>query len=465
MKRIFAAGISQESNSFNPLKSRYEDFVIHRGRDFRQMPGVKQLIAAGFEVVESVFAKAVPGGTLGLEDFLRLVEEMLAPLETDSLGFDGVFLPMHGALDVERIGSGETFIAARVREIVGAAVPIASPLDMHGNITYALANACNIICGFRTAPHVDVAETYERAARLLIRAIEEEVLPRNKVIRIPCVMPGENMMTQTGIGKKVIDFLPKIEEGPNIWCASYFVGMAWVDCYYNGAQVIVTGVGDMEAGMAKAAGLADFVWSNRAQFKYQGLACTPEDAIAFVKEHWHDGPVIVQDSADNVTAGAAGDNCFLLNQFLRHGIQSVLFAAIVDPRAVAEVTRRDVGDVVTLEIGGAFDTGSVKAALEGAVVKRITQGELCSCVLSYCGIDILLFDKRRPVFDEAALNVHGLSLADYNVLVVKQGYLSPELNLAAKHSVMALTPGNCCQSIVDLDYKKMRKRAYPLDNL
>jgi len=460
--RIFAAGISQESNSFNPLKSTMGDFYAYKGQEFRDMAGIRALLDAGCDVVESVWFRAVPGGTLGFADFMKMTEQMLRPLEQDAQGFDGVFLPMHGALDVEHIGSGETFIAARIREIVGPDVPIAVPLDMHANVTYSLIENCNIVYGYRTAPHIDVAETHVRAAELLVKAIRQRVLPTTHVLRIPCIMPGENMMTASGIGKQVIERLPAVEEAANIWCASYFVGMAWVDAYRNGAAVVVTGLGDMTDGISKAQDLAQFVWDRRREFEYQGVAMEPADAVQFAKEHAGDRPVIVSDSADNVTAGAAGDNALMLNLFIANGVQNALFAAIIDPIAVGEVSKRSIGDTIDIKIGGCFDENSEKAELVGAVVKHLNLPE--SCVVSYRGIDILLFSKRKPVFDTETLAAHGLSLDDYDILVVKQGYLSPELLALAKHSVMALTSGNCNQKLARLHYQKLRRPVFPLDD-
>ncbi|MCL2169744.1 MAG: M81 family metallopeptidase [Defluviitaleaceae bacterium] len=456
--RVFAAGIHQESNSFTPLFSTVEDFRMTRGQEFRETAGVAALIDAGCEVVESVWARAVPGGTLRLSDFLQMCDEMLEPLWTDKQGFDGVFLPMHGALDVEHIGSGETFLAARVREMVGQFVPIAAPMDMHGNLTYGLVDACNIILGYRTAPHTDVWNTHARAAEMLVRAMKTGILPHSQMLRIPLVMPGENMMTESGIGKEIIARLPDIEKDDGIWCTSYFAGMAWVDTHNNGACVVVSG--DRHMDMEGVLEFAQFVWNNREKFEYQGLALEPEDAVDFAKKHAADRPVIISDSADNVTAGAAGDNALMLNHFIQAGIENSLFAAIIDPLSVEKISHHNIGDTLDITIGGCFDENAEKAALSGAVVK-IKKPH--SCVISYKNIDILLFYTRKPVFDVETLAAHGLNLDDYNILVVKQGYLSPELLALAKHAAMALTPGNCNQKIERLSYKKLLRPVYPLD--
>ena len=470
MKKIFVTGISQESNSFNPLLSCYGDFQILRGREFRENHGIKALIKHDFEVAESIFAKAVPGGILQFDDFLKLAGEMLDPLEVyvSSGKVDGVLLLLHGALEVEHIGSGETFILSKVREMVGPDVPISAALDMHANITYTFASICNIITGFRTAPHIDLPETHERAANLLARAIICDELPRTVLIRIPIMMPGEKMMTTSGLGKEIISRLPVIDEIKNVYSVSYFVGMTWVDCPQNGAAVVVSGIDDFSVGVKKAHDIADFVWSNRNNFTYQGLTVEPEEAMQFVKKNMDSkGLITVSDSADNVTAGAAGDNALLLKMFLGGNIKKVLFAAIIDPRAVEKCKKQSIGSVFDISIGAVYDKNSEVCDMNSAVLKHVTTGvgpdEYDSCVLAYRGIDVLLFSKRKPVFDRKTLARHGLCLDDYRVLVVKQGYLSPELNAATLYSCLALTPGHCSQDITRIKYKKIRRPMFPLD--
>jgi len=477
MKRIFVTGISQESNSFNPLKSTYQDFAITKGAEFRAMPGLKVLIDEGFTVVESIWARAVPGGTLKFEDFMQIVDEMLAPLVSDTQGFDGVFLPLHGALDVEHIGSGEAYLVAKIREYVGPNVPISTALDMHANNMYTLAKLCNIIYGYRTAPHIDVSQTHIRATELLVKAIRENVLPKTRILRIPYIMPGENFMTASGLGKAVIEMLPSVEAEAGVWCSSYFVGMTWVDCPQNGAAVVVSGLGNLDNGMKKAETIANFVWENREEFKYQGNALEPLEGIEFVKKHQGSGLVVLSDSADNITAGGAGDNAYVLNLFLQNQVKNALFCCIVDPITVNKCSEYKVGDVINLEIGGAFDENSTKVKLAGATIKALTLNVATenprslaadkprSVVLSYQGIDVLLFDKRKPVFTETTLNENGLTRHDYEILVVKQGYLEPEFNQAARHQAMLYTTGNVDQRVCRLPFKKLRRPIYPVDSV
>ena len=51
---------------------------------------------------------------------------------------------------------------------------------------------------------------------------------------------------------------------------------------------------------------------------------------------------------------------------------------------------------------------------------------------------------------------------DYQVIVVKQGYLFPQLRGLAKLSILALTPGATHQIIENLEYRKIVPPVYPL---
>ena len=143
-KRIFVAGMHQESNSFTALMSTKKDFFEYwEGEELiEKMPGVKELQEAGYEIVPGLYASAWPGGILKLEDFREMAEEMLSKLPLDG-SIDGVFFPTHGALEVEFIGSGDAFLISMIRERVGARVPIAAALDLHANNTYTLGRMAN----------------------------------------------------------------------------------------------------------------------------------------------------------------------------------------------------------------------------------------------------------------------------------------------------------------------------------
>ncbi|MBH9665657.1 M81 family metallopeptidase, partial [Burkholderia multivorans] len=77
---------------------------------------------------------------------------------------DAVYLDLHGAMVAEHTDDGEGTLLERVRAAVGPAVPVVASLDLHANVTAKMLHEADALVAFRTYPHVDMAETGERAA-------------------------------------------------------------------------------------------------------------------------------------------------------------------------------------------------------------------------------------------------------------------------------------------------------------
>ena len=59
---------------------------------------------------------------------------------------------------------------ASVRDSVGKNCIISLCYDLHGQITNKIIKNIDAFAAFRTAPHIDVKETYRRAFLMLIKA-------------------------------------------------------------------------------------------------------------------------------------------------------------------------------------------------------------------------------------------------------------------------------------------------------
>ena len=91
-------------------------------------------------------------------------------------GCDAAFLALHGAMVAEHMDDGEGELLRRVRA-VAPRLPIAVGLDFHAHMTSRMIDNATVITGYRTYPHVDMAETAARAGRTLLRALDGEVAP------------------------------------------------------------------------------------------------------------------------------------------------------------------------------------------------------------------------------------------------------------------------------------------------
>ncbi len=192
--RIVVGSFQQESNTLVSRKSGREDFDIFRGEEMLSHISVTDYFASmEAEIVPTLYAHAVPGGCLRETDFLAIARDLISCIPSQDI--DGIWLYLHGALEVENLGSGELALMRMIRRKVGDDVPIALALDFHANNTAGLMKLVNVIAGYRTVPHRDMEETELRAAKLLVRCIEGHFLPEPQMARANVVAPGDCVLT------------------------------------------------------------------------------------------------------------------------------------------------------------------------------------------------------------------------------------------------------------------------------
>ena len=77
------------------------------------------------------------------------------------------------------------------------------------------------------------------------------------------------------------------------------------------------------------------------------------------------------------------------------------------------------------------------------------------------GITLVLSAQRRPITN-CRLHAAGLQPTSYKIIVVKSGYLSPELSPLANPSLMALSQGAVDQDIIHLPQNKFQQTVLSL---
>ena len=78
-------------------------------------------------------------------------------------------------------------------------------------------------------------------------------------------------------------------------------------------------------------------------------------------------------------------------------------------------------------------------------------------------IDVIVTKKRKPYHYESDFTNLGLIPRKSDIVVVKIGYLVPELFDMRGDWVMALTPGGVDQNLERLGYKRIQRPMFPLD--
>jgi microcystin degradation protein MlrC len=88
---------------------------------------------------------------------------------------------------------------------------------------------------------------------------------------------------------------------------------------------------------------------------------------------------------------------------------------------------------------------------------------LREAVITIGGIDLVVTNRRRPFHNIADFTRLGLDPRNAKIVVVKSGYLSPELAPIANPSLMALSPGVVDQFVERLPRLRKTTPTYPFD--
>lgn len=99
--------------------------------------------------------------------------------------------------------------------------------------------------------------------------------------------------------------------------------------------------------------LAKKFYEVRHDFRFLVEAVEPKEAVrrAMVAE---ERLVFLSDSGDNTTAGAVGDNAYMLNLLKQENAENVLVAGIADAAACDACYAAKLGDTLTLKVGGSL---------------------------------------------------------------------------------------------------------------
>ena len=258
---------------------------------------------------------ALPGGIVSRKAYESLVNKTLNSLKKNG-PYDGLFFDIHGAMSVVGLDDPEGDFIIRIRKVVGKQTLISTSMDLHGNVSWRLAENTDLITCYRMAPHEDAMATRQRAVENLVDRIESgKGRPGYKAwIPIPILLPGEKTSTRIEPGKSLYQAVAPAAAQQGIIDAAIWIGYAWADEPRNHAVVMVTG-DDKE----KVTRTAEH-W--RIIFGRTGLAFGFVAPIATLSECLdsalvsHKHPFFISDMGDNPTAGGAGDVTWTLNEIL-----------------------------------------------------------------------------------------------------------------------------------------------------
>ena len=281
---------------------------------------------------------------------------------------------------------------------------------------------------------------------------------------------GEKTSTRIEPGKSLYAKVNPITKSPGIIDAAIWIGYAWADEPRNHAVVMVTG--DNKESVTKSAEyLAESFWEVKDEFKFVAPVATLEKSLDLAINS-NTSPYIISDMGDNPTAGGAGDVTWTLNELLKRNEfkknsgPSVIYASIPGPKLIEKAVKLGVGEFVEEFVGAQIDNRYSPSIKIKGKIESIKHGDIhaeTEVVVRSGSINIIVTKKRKPYHYESDFLDLGLEPRKSNIVIVKIGYLVPELYNINKGWTMALTPGGVDQDLFRLGYKRIQRPMFPLD--
>ena len=223
--------------------------------------------------------------------------------------------------------------------------------------------------------------------------------------------------------------------------------------------------------------IANVAWENRDVLaKLDALEC--DEAIQEAQNT--EGTVVLADICDNPGAGSSCDGTHLLRALLENNVEKVAYALIFDPETVNQCHEAGVGSKIFVNLGGKLNPELLGEPIcRKAYVKSLSDGVYYNrgpmhggmkvdlkktAVIEIDGITIIVSSIATQAYDTAIFESHGLTMSDFNMLVVKS---SVHYRAAFKPHASKLIPVKC-RGAVELDvtrlsYKRKKTALYPLD--
>ncbi|TAX74080.1 M81 family peptidase [Rhizobium leguminosarum] len=461
--RIAVGGIHTECSTYNPVLNEEKDFRVLRGEALLEAPYFAFLKDYDAEFLPTIHARAIAGGPVSRATYEAFKGEFLERLKP-MLPLDGLYLAMHGAMYVEGMEDAEGDWISAARALVGKDCTVSASYDLHGNVTQRIIDALDIYSTYRTAPHIDVEETMRRSVSMLVKSLKTGERPIVLWAPIPVVLPGERTSTVDEPAKSLYEMLPGIDALDGVWDASLMVGYVWADEPRANAAAIMTGT-DRTVLEREAKRLARAYWDAREDFVFGCETGSLEECVERAITS-PTAPVVLAESGDNPTGGGVGDRADVLAELIARGATGVVFAGIADKAATEACYAAGIGAELELSVGASLDTKGSKPVSGPFTVKFLHETSDPSdrqAVVSVAGIDLVLSAKRRPYHNVADFTRLGLDPHQASIIVVKSGYLSPELAPLANPNLMALSTGVVDQFVERLPRLRKQHPTYPFD--
>ena len=477
MKRLAAARLWHEGNSFCPDATTLDDFrerewviggaaIDHYRGTATEMGAVVEFLDGNTMWQGTILrcAAASPSGPLPAADFAAIKDEIVAGLADGP--WDAVYLSLHGTLLADGVASADTALLRAVRAAIGD-VPLGVSFDLHANLDPAVVDLVDVACGYKTHPHTDMDATGAKTLRLLTAVTEGAIDPVGAIEKTGVVLPSFNMRTADGPMAETVALAASIEAERGLLDVSTFGGFAYGDVAHGGASVLAFADGDAEHARRAVREVAAALVARRTRFDVS--LPTAVEGIAAARAA-PPGLAAVLDPGDNTLSGGVGDTPGLFRAMIEARPEGpAVFAFFHDPGIVEAAHQAGIGATIDAVLGGRKTAIYGPPVEASAKVARLTDGHFVnhgpmetnlavelgrSAVLEVDGIAVIVTERCRAPNDPAYFDLHGINLATTRLLCVKgKNHFRAAFAAQCAALIEVDAPGPACLDLGQLPFR------------
>ena len=325
MARIAIGGFQHETNTFAPSLATLAEFETGdewpelttgpglpdrvRGMNLPIAGFIDEAERSGHRLAPTTWASASPSSCVTRHAFEHIAGLILAGLQAVR-PFDAVYLCLHGAMVTEHLEDGEGELLGRVRSFVGPDVPVVASLDFHSNTTPEMVEHANALVGYRTYPHIDMADTGRRAARHLDGLLNGSGATHKAFRQIPFLIPLNWQCTTSEPMRSIMEMRDALE-GAEVASLTVAAGFPAADIRHCGPSLF--GYGRSPEAVERA--IEEIAREiERRESAFDGELHSPHDGVrkAIAIAGAASRPVVIADTQDNPGAGGDSDTTGML---------------------------------------------------------------------------------------------------------------------------------------------------------
>jgi microcystin degradation protein MlrC len=332
---------------------------------------------------------------------------------------------------------------------------------------------CDALVAYRSYPHVDMAETGARAARLLDRTLRRG--------------------TRLAGAYRTLDFLTGIPSQCSFIepCKSLYVELGALEAKHGAVLsftpgfpmadfaecgMAVFGHGEDEREVARAVeALHECVAGAEKDFALELYSA--EDAVARARSRGEPGaPLVLADTQDNPGAGGNGDTTGLLASLVRQNAREATLGLLIDPAAAQRAHQAGQGATLEFALGGRSRVAGDAPFAGEFTVERLGDGRFtCSGPMfkgfrmtlgamallrsrAAPGVRVALASKKCQAADQEMFRHLGVEPRRERILALKSSvHFRADFEPIAKEVLVVRSPGPALADPAEFKWRKLRR--------